>query len=109
MLFDNRPKVKEKPKTGDVIEVTEQDIKAGWQEEPEACMVAQAMMRQYGGTWSVFGDEVEFAVPDEPAAPGAWRVGKFALPNRAGRMIEKFDDGRPVKPFSFKLGKWRPL
>lgn len=101
MLLDNRPDIHRKfqPMPGDLVEVTWLDIFQGLCEDPEECMVAKALERRYGGTWSVHGDEAEYTSADRKD----WR--RFKLPKKAESQIERFDDDKKVKPFTFKLGR----
>jgi hypothetical protein len=76
-----------------VIEVTERDVKVGVQRDPFACPIARALKRAFRATEVSVGTSI--ADVDE-------RRG-LQLPKRAQNFIERFDEGKTMKPFSFRL------
>lgn len=72
------------------FKVTQEDIKNGKRGEGRTCPIALCLKRT-GREW--FVGDTYISSPK-----------KFlALPTKARNFIFKFDDGLPVKPFSFKL------
>jgi hypothetical protein len=73
------------------VEVTQEDIDKGGRWMAERCPVARALRREVGGAVGVSG--------------GYWikRTGNswIALPKKVFRWTQRFDMGRPVKPFTF--------
>ncbi len=83
------------------IKVTGRHIREGIPEEADACPIAQAILERK----NVIGVSVD----DERAEihehlKGGTLVRVYKLPRAAWNFITKFDAGKPVKPFSFKLG-----
>jgi hypothetical protein len=77
------------------IEVTASAIKAGKRRDPEFRPIAVAMKASGFTSVRVNPEEVDYV--DGVA------VKSFELPREAQDFIEKFDDGKSVKPFSFVL------
>jgi len=73
------------------IDVTQEDIANGEQTAPWSCPVGQAITRCYGPHGGVVATDVKI------------KHMVVLLPYEATRFIRDFDNGRPVKPFSFML------
>lgn len=75
------------------IDVKQLDIDTGLKGDCALCPIARALDRATGESWRVHSS-------------WATRSGdsfKTHLPLEAVRFIDLFDEGRPVKPFSFDL------
>jgi hypothetical protein len=76
------------------IRVTQECINDGVQCDCRACPVALAIRRKYPKRdVSVYRDEMLLRHPYR----------KISLPQRACDFITAFDEGMPIKPFSFEL------
>ena len=74
------------------IEVTEEDIRRGKPQSCCSCPVFRAIARTTGKAVEVLCKSIALGKEVEAA-----------LPEKARKFIEAFDDGRPVKPFTFTL------
>jgi hypothetical protein len=73
------------------ITVTAADIQNGVREDGNCCAIALAARR-------VFHSRVEEIAVEEWLTVGART---FTLPKNAIRFMDRFDNGQPVRPFSF--------
>ena len=71
--------------------VTRKDIKTGKKDNCQLCPVALAMKRALGAEVQVLMGKYQF----QSAA--------HELPYKVTQFIKRFDDGLPVKPFSFNI------
>ena len=78
-----------KPKT---IKVTREDISKGMPLESDACPISLAIKRT-----------MKVKRVDVSAYEITVGSTKMSIPRSAKRFMLDFDDGRPVKPFSFQL------
>lgn len=85
-------KLKEAP-TQVTIEVTQEDIDKGIEASPESCAIARAVKRTMGDHPSVHSTEIDVTINK--------KLYNYDLPKKAQTFIEKFDDYKVVKPFSF--------
>lgn len=77
-----------------MVHVTSKDIENGEQGIPSTCAIDQSLMRQFGETnVSVHGSN-DIKIDGFTAEPVTKNVQKF---------IDMFDEGKKVKPFSFKI------
>lgn len=86
------------------IEVTEEDIKDGVRENVKQCPVARAVLRQLDFAEvvevSMGGIDINFDVPGR-------KFIRYKIPKKVMRFIQRFDEGKSVKPFSFVLREGR--
>ena len=75
------------------IEVTQADIRRGRRFSECGCPVARATRRATKWRKPVFVGDGEIAVGDQ-----AW-----GMPRAVSRFVSAFDEGEPVKPFTFTL------
>ena len=84
------------------IKVTKQDIKNGTgnEKELEYCPIAFAIKRQMKTYFyiKVYGDNIQILTVDH-----SYRY--YKLPKKAKDFIQKFDEGKEVKPFTFEARK----
>jgi len=80
------------------IEVTEEDIKAGWR-NALYCPVALALDRATNQDWHVSADHLSPCIGEN--------YDKSEIPARVRRFIRAFDQGKKVRPFSFELPEVR--
>jgi nitrate/TMAO reductase-like tetraheme cytochrome c subunit len=84
------------------IEVTQKDIDKGLRSSCYECPIAHAFKRKvknkirYG--FAVNADSIDLVTKDFK-----WYI--HALPKKAQTFIKRFDDGKPVKPFTFEIEK----
>lgn len=83
-----------------LIEVKQCNIDKGIQLDDMLCPIALAINRKRPSLdVQVFGKSIDiFDTTDEACCRKS-----IPLPKKAQKFIESFDDGRPVKPFSFVL------
>lgn len=74
-----------------LVEVTQEDIDRGIAESCSLCPVALALYRRTRRRWHVWRSEVCLAGKGQPVKS----------PESVRTFIQKFDDDRPVAPFSF--------
>lgn len=84
------------------IEVSKRDIRLGTPGEIFVCPLARATRRTLGLKAT---DAVCVA-----STVGIYRTPvsleeDYELPKRANKFVLAFDEGKPIKPFSFKLGR----
>lgn len=87
---------------GTRIHVKACDIRLGDINDIHTCPIARATQRTLGlrkGLASVSSTLGVYRTPQSTFEED------YALPKRANKFILAFDDGKPVKPFSFALGK----
>jgi hypothetical protein len=81
------------------IKVTKRDIEnsAGYEESLEYCPIAFAVKRQMKTDCGikVYGDDIQILTIGHP-----YRF--YKLPKKAKDFIQKFDEGKEVKPFTFE-------
>lgn len=77
------------------VVVTAADIKRGRRCSAVGCPVALAACRALG----LDQDSWPLGVSD---AINVYNNGRYALPKRAVKWIERFDNSRPVEPFEFE-------
>ena len=98
------------------IKVTNQDIKEGFRGSCYDCPVALAFKRevktafQNGHAFSRSGRYVSAQIgPNVGAERILYREvhewDSYTLPKKAQTFIKRFDDGKPVKPFTFEIEK----
>lgn len=75
------------------ITVTRRDIQRGLMQNQRSCPIALALKKRKIPFLSVFDTEITFMIKDEHKS--------IALPRRAEKFIEAFDEAKKVKPFSF--------
>ncbi len=77
------------------IIVTKTDIQKGKRDTSNLCPVAKAI-RRCAGLYGidVYGDELGFGIALRRLVD---------LPKKVSKFVERFDFGKPVKPFSFTL------
>lgn len=75
------------------VEVTQADIDIGCKKDCLNCPVAVALERATGKMWSVLGTCAR--------RPAEFEV--YLLPESARQFIGAFDEGEPVKPFTFEF------
>ena len=78
-----------------LITVKRSDIRRGKQSDPEQCPIALALVR----TDSALNGE-SVSISDERARIG-WNW--YNLPRSARRFVKRFDSGKKVAPFRFRL------
>ena len=86
------------------ITVTKEDIKRGIRQSPFSCPIALALERKRVNVDAVKEGAVflhEWEDP-EPGCESGDQV-KISLPLKAKNFIGDFDNGYPVKPFTFNL------
>ena len=84
------------------VEVTEDDIRDGVEEEPDCCPIALAIRRQMHPDDEVTVDSCEMG----PLAGHAFVTingTDCQLPDAAKAFIDAFDDAQPVFPFRFQF------
>jgi hypothetical protein len=82
--------------TGAMIEVTADDISQGERHNCTDCPIARAVVRTLGHSCVIDGVTVEIDCRE------------YYLPKEARAFVARFDDGKPVKPFSCVIGdEWR--
>ena len=79
------------------VTVTQKDIDTGIADNCLECPIARALKRTTRKEWAVWKDNVF------TSNVKACNYKQYDLPNKAQRFIEKFDERKPVKPFSFIL------
>ena len=79
------------------IKVTQDDIDNGDRKNAYSCAVALACMRAGIKSPKVDTDEIN-EINEHGGSQRTWDT-----PRMVARFIERFDDRRPVKPFSFEL------
>lgn len=81
------------------VNVGPMDIKRGLRKDCGACPIARATKRALGLRMSTEGVVVssDIIIPQKDSYFG--RI--YTLPKKAEHFIDRFDDGRDVKPFSF--------
>jgi nitrate/TMAO reductase-like tetraheme cytochrome c subunit len=83
------------------ITVTQKDIDKGLKSSCYECPIAHALKRKvknkirYG--FAVNADFIDLTKDNK------WWI--YALPKKAQTFIKRFDDGKPVKPFTFEIEK----
>jgi hypothetical protein len=82
-----------------MVRVSATDIRKGVRREPKRCPVALAIGRATGQPWVASKKWLLPASHENEAYP---RI-LIATPPRLKAFMEAFDEGRPVRPFSFKL------
>lgn len=83
------------------VEVTLDDIAKGEREACERCPIACALIRAAGTPRAFVDGEVMAAGDWEGIFP---RAGiRVPMPPEAAEFAMAFDDGRPVKPFTFTV------
>lgn len=75
------------------VNVTQRDIDRGEACDSGTCPVARAVLRVKGVSF--------VAVAGEDISINTRRC--LLLPKKVSKFIERFDDGQPVKPFTFVL------
>lgn len=78
-----------------IIEVTEEDIKSGRRHSYSKCPIALAIRRAFARDYGVAVGVGSFCVGID-----VWKLSR-----RAQNFIQNFDEGCPVKPFSFRIWK----
>lgn len=78
------------------INVLKRDIEKGEEKDCEYCPVALAVKRATHHRVGVAGDVVEIY-------RGVYSTSYYSLPAKAINFIKRFDGGKSVKPFSFKM------
>lgn len=84
------------------IRVTEEHIANGIRSNTESCPVALAILDATGwnkGDVDVGGetiDRVEGMFPN-------WNFTHYHCPKKVQKFVDRFDEGKPVRPFSFVL------
>lgn len=71
-----------------VVKVTQKDIDGGVPGRAKNCPITIALRREFKGSWMVICDAYS-------------SKGKIYLGRKARKFISRFDNGLPVKPFSF--------
>ena len=79
------------------IDVTARDIAKGVKNDIDQCSVARAARRVFRRSLNVDG----FTINIGDGFLSEYR--ELSLPKRARNWIHKFDSGKTVKPFSFKV------
>jgi hypothetical protein len=80
------------------VKVLKKDIKKGCGGPYEGnCPIARALIRQTGLPWYVGTDKASLLGSDGIS------MGLADLPRSAKRFINKFDQSKPVEPFTFDL------
>lgn len=93
-----------KPKTVEVVvDVKRKHIKEGTTESATTCPIALALMPMVAKTPWVQGNSVKLVDRDTIYYVHASHRRRSILPAAARRFIKRFDAGKPVKPFKFKL------
>jgi hypothetical protein len=85
-----------KNKTEVVITVTESHIKRGKIQDSNSCPVALALRSKKYRAVNVDDDSINFV-------NRSGRDVELDTPKKVSTFIERFDSGKKVKPFSFKL------
>lgn len=78
-----------------IINVTENDIRAGIPEDCHSCPVALALVRQCQCEGAEISDDLTLHFPGLKM--------EFDLPDTVASFIKAFDKGEDVVPFSFTL------
>jgi hypothetical protein len=88
-------KLKKQPRWKVAVEVTSGGIKLGVKESAGKCPIARALKYLKFGKVGIDGEFADFT----------YKGVKYnaALPKAAQKFIERFDEGRTVKPFTFSL------
>lgn len=94
------------PKRYLTVEVTEEDIKNGDRWRAQSCPLALALYRQYprdnnGARWLV--GILDVLAWDREAFNRGQSSSRLVLSKAATRFIKRFDNGKPVKPATFRL------
>ena len=82
------------------IGVTKHDIDNGIQNKCQLCPIALAVKRKINGEVIVFGNGISIFITD---IIRSYRY--YKLPLKAKNFIQRFDDGKKVKPFTFEARK----
>lgn len=82
------------------IEITQHDIDYGVQGECQLCPIARAVKRKINGEVRVFGDDISIFTTDIIR-----RYRYYKLPQKAKDFMQRFDDGKKVRPFTFEARK----
>jgi hypothetical protein len=79
------------------VDVTQEDIDGGERGDCKKCPIARALARTKGQSPEVSDFEVsQFRIQYQ-------REGRMLLPEEAQIFVRRFDNKRPVSPFSFTL------
>jgi hypothetical protein len=87
-----------------LVRVTQEDIDQGIRLDPARCPIAWALRRKTGNRYLVWPMCHAWAsCITRRCEPTAGEKPACALPPTAARFAHRFDDGKPVKPFAFRL------
>ena len=82
------------------IKVTQHDIDYGVRGEYQLCPIARAVKHKINGEVMVYGDDMSIFTTDIIR-----RYRYYKLPQKAKDFMQRFDDGKKVKPFTFEARK----
>ena len=82
------------------IEITQHDIDNGVKGEYQLCPIARAVKRKINGEVIVLEDDISIFTTDIIR-----RYSYYKLPQKAKDFMQRFDDGKKVKPFTFEARK----
>ena len=82
------------------IEITQHDIDYGVRGEYSLCPIARAVKRKINGEVIVSGDHISIFTTDIIR-----KYSYYKLPQKAKDFMQRFDDGKKVKPFTFEARK----
>lgn len=82
------------------IQVTQEDIDNGHPGALSECPIAHALNRELGGSWSVrMTKAINCGIPDFSDKDD--EIDVIDLPSDARHFIDRFDNNRVVRPFTF--------
>ena len=88
------------------IKVTQHDIDYGVRGEYSLCPIARAVKHKINGEVMVYGDDMSIFTTDIIRRYRYYKLPQnYKLPQKAKDFMQRFDDGKKVKPFTFEARK----